>query len=89
MLASSHYFEVGAGLREAQRSVWTSANNIGVLIILTIILPETHGTNVKAATLREGFKSTAGASIINTFHRMFNDRSTVESITVVFEPPEH
>ena len=40
--------EISPGLFKAEDSIRTSSNDVGILVVLTVILPESHGANLVA-----------------------------------------
>src|SRR5262249_42087123 len=61
--AGSKGGEISPGLVEAQTSVRTAANLIGVMLVLTVVLPEADRTDLIHASLIEGEISAARAGI--------------------------
>jgi len=61
-VARSEIFKIPAGLRETQQTIRATANFVGIMIVLAVILPETYRANTKAATLRERRKTAARAA---------------------------
>ena len=49
-LRSAMFAEVQSGVRKRKAIVWTTANLLGVMIVLAIIVPETHWANLIFAT---------------------------------------
>ena len=78
--------EVGAGLLEAQYAVWSATNPFRILIVLTIVLPETDGADLVPASFVEGEAVTTRAPETEPGLRRMHDRIGGEFAAVVFKP---
>src|SRR5687767_11557143 len=55
--------EVPAGLGEAVAAVRSTTNHVGVVVVLTVVLPETHRADLVLAACVERQVATAGARV--------------------------
>lgn len=51
LVSGSHGTEVPAGLREAESAVRTAANPVSIMVVLPVVFPEAHGTDLVVGTL--------------------------------------
>ena len=65
-LGSAHLSVVRTRCRQTERVVGSAAHVIGIVVVLTIVLPEADGTDVVAATLLQGDVTTAWALVRST-----------------------
>jgi len=61
LVAGAHGLEVGPGHRQAERPVWTTANLVGVVVVLAVVLPEANGTDLVGAALGQSDATAARA----------------------------
>lgn len=62
ILASPAAGEVLAGLSEAQSRIGSASHDIGVVVVLSVIFPETDRADVEAASLVESLAATTGTA---------------------------
>jgi hypothetical protein len=53
---------VSSRIAKAQLSIWATADNVGIVVVLAIIMPETNLTDLVAAAFTERLEATAGTS---------------------------
>ena len=63
LVAGAHGLEVGPGHRKAERPVWTTANLVGVVVVLAVVLPEANGTDLEGAALGQRHETAARAPV--------------------------
>ena len=63
LVACTQGLEVGPGGRKAERPVWTTANAVGVVVVLAVVLPEADRTDLVGAPLGQGDETAAGAPV--------------------------
>ena len=62
-VARAKLSKILASLRQTQRAVRAASHFIGICIILAVILPKAHGTNLEAAATTQGQIAAAWATI--------------------------
>jgi hypothetical protein len=71
-LTCTHGLEVGPGCREAEQSVWAASDDVRVMVVLAVILPEADRADLVPAPLGQGDEAATwtlvGACIGSAFH---------------------
>jgi len=83
---SSEFSEVGSGLGEAQRAIWSAPNRVGIGIILTIILPKANRADVEPTSFCQGLVSAAGTAIHDAVLRGPYGRLRLKPVAVLLKP---
>jgi hypothetical protein len=79
--------EILASLRQTQRTIWATSHSVGIRIVLTVVLPKTHGTELETTTLAQCSATTTGAAIHHAPCTWSNHRAMVKDIAVILKPP--
>ena len=69
--ASSELLKVGSGLSETERAIWAASNYIGVLVILTVILPKAYRANLIMIAPMKRFEFATRTTVGNGFFPIF------------------
>jgi hypothetical protein len=78
--------EILSRLLQTESAIWTASNDVGVMIVLTIVLPETHLADVEPTSLLKGQVVTTGTCPALPRFRCTNNRALVELPNVGVEP---
>ena len=62
-VTGSQGMEVPTCLCEAQQTVRSASNPVGIVVVLPVVLPEAHGTDLEVATLIKRQETTAGTAV--------------------------
>ena len=68
-----------------KRAVWTAPDQLSIVVVLTVIFPETHWADLVAASLRECSETAAGAPKGPSFRKGFNDIAKFHSRNVTMD----
>jgi hypothetical protein len=79
--------EILSCLFQTERAIRATPDDRGVLIILTVVLPEAHLADIEPTTFAKGQEATTGACPPFSRHHRPNDRVLIESPNVSVEPP--
>jgi hypothetical protein len=64
ILTCSDPKKIGTGLSETQSRIWSASYIVGIVVILSVIFPETHGAYVVASAFRQCSVAAAEARIL-------------------------
>lgn len=85
-VASSKVSKVLASLSQTQRPIRAASHHIGILVILTVILPKADWTNLETASLAQRAGTTARTTIQDPVCMRFHDGTMLKSVLVTIEP---
>jgi hypothetical protein len=71
---------------QARIPIGATTHHIGILLILSVVLPETYGADVVAAPLWQGSVAATGAVVGNSFLLWCYDRVVVQAVHIPVEP---
>jgi hypothetical protein len=86
LIACAKPREVATRIREAERTVRSAADTIGIMVVLAVIFPKAHRTNLESATLHESQVIAARTRESPAWLGPGQHRIVVELVTIVVEP---
>jgi hypothetical protein len=63
LVASTHRVEIPSCFREAQPAVGAASNSFRIVVVLPVVFPEAHRTDLEVAALTERQEAAAGTGV--------------------------
>src|SRR5579872_3857682 len=83
-VARSKLSEILARLRQTKAGIWAAAHTVGVMVVLTIVLPETHRTKLKTTASAQCKITAARATICGPFLHWLVDVLKGRAVSFIF-----
>jgi hypothetical protein len=86
-IARTITLEVLPCIRQGERSVWSTANDGDILIVLAIIFPKTDRANIELTASGKRTMAATRTGVADAFLRPDDHRVLIETSAVLLEPP--